>query len=315
MNMATFDLNLLKVLDALLREGTTVGAGARIGLSQPAVSAALGRLRAALGDPLFVRKGARLQPTDFARALAGPLREHLDALARTLAGPAPFDPATARAAFRLSGADFFADMLMPGLAARVAREAPGVTLSLIDLVPQDHAATLERDLVDLALIPRLEFPEWMDWRPAFHSSFAMVARAGHPRLAGVPAGAAVPLDLFCDLSHALMSPEGRTRAQVDAALAAVGRERRVVLTLPVFGGVLRAVAASDLVAMVPRQLALAMAPGLGLAVHAAPVPVPVPLMCMTWARRSTATPAHRWLRRLVAEALAPLNAGEAPLPG
>ena len=123
MNIASFDLNLLTVLDALLREGSTVRAGERIGLSQPAVSAALGRLRHALGDELFVRRGQGLEPTDYARSLVVPVREVLDAVVGVLAG-SRFEPGTSDAVFRLSGSDFFAEMLMPALAERLSREAP-----------------------------------------------------------------------------------------------------------------------------------------------------------------------------------------------
>ncbi len=125
MNMAKFDLNLLRVLDALLHEGSTVRAGARIGLSQPAVSAALGRLRHALGDELFLRHGQGLEPTDYARSLEIPLRKALDGLEALLSGPDNFDPATATLTFKLSGSDFFAEMLMPVLADQVSRDRAG----------------------------------------------------------------------------------------------------------------------------------------------------------------------------------------------
>jgi DNA-binding transcriptional LysR family regulator len=303
------------VLDALLREGSTTAAGRRVGLSQPAVSAALGRLRDALGDPLFVRRGPRLEATDYARSLAAPLREHLDSLQRLLSGPEAFDPSTATASFRIAGSDFFGEMLMPELGRTILTEAPGVRVHLLDLVPTNYADTLDRYLADLALIPRRDAPEWIEWQPLFHSSFCMIARAGHPGLAGVAPGEPVPLDLFCDLDHALMSPEGRTRAMMDDALDAIGRSRRVVMSLPFFGGICRSAVTSDVVAMIPRQLARHMAPVLGLEVYQAPLPLPVPLIGMVWHRRATSSPAHRWLREQVARILRPLNDGEAPLPG
>lgn len=318
MNLRSFDLNLLRVLDALLREGSTVRAGERIGLSQPAVSAALGRLRAALGDPLFVRHGQRLVPTDFARGLELPLGDLLDRIGALLAGPARFDPATATESFRLSGSDFFAEMLMPDLGRRLAVEAPGVRAQMIDLVPENYVGTLERYEVDLALVPTERLPEWADGELLFRSSFVAVARAGHPVLsrAGVAPGTMIPLDLFCDLGHVLFSPEGRLRAMGDAALAAVGRERRVVMTLPVFSGVARAVAQSDSLALLPVQLARRFGPLLGLDLYRAPMPVPVASIRMVWHRRMTHAPAHRWFRESVAAILRPLDAdGSLPEPG
>ncbi len=315
MNLYSFDLNLLKVLDALLSEGSTVKAGARIGLSQPAVSAALGRLRHALGDELFLRRGQGLEPTDFARGLALPLRAALDGLEAMLSGPGVFDPATAEAGFRVSGSDFFAEMLMPQLADRVSRLAPRMRVHLVDLVPDSYVDTLERYEVDIALIPATDLPDWVEARPVFRSDFSVIARAGHPRLARLAPGGQVPLDLFCDLGHVLFSPEGNLRAMGDAALARVGRRRRVVTTMPVFSGVYRAVAESDLIALIPKQLAERIAPVAGVEIYRPPMRIEPALIVMIWHRRASATPAHRWLRDLIADILLPLNEGHGPLPG
>ncbi|MEX0407735.1 LysR family transcriptional regulator [Aquibium sp. LZ166] len=314
--MAAFDLNLLRVLDALLREGSTVKAGARVGLSQPAVSAALNRLRHALGDDLFLRRGQGLEPTDYAKSLAIPLRRVLDELEALLGGPAEFVPAESNASFKLSGSDFFAEMLMPALAERISTRAPGMRVQLVDLVPNDYVETLEKYEVDIALIPRTEFPDRVDHRPVFWSTFSVIARSGHPRLAraGIAPGDVVPVDLFCDLGHVLFSPEGKLKAMGDAALARVGRERRVVMTLPVFSGVYRAVGGSDLIALIPTQLATHVAKRACLDVYKPPMPIDPALITMVWHRRSSATPAHRWLRELIAEILAPLNEDGMALP-
>ena len=316
MNISTLDLNLLRVLDALLREGSTVAAGQRIGLSQPAVSAALGRLRHALGDPLFVRHGQRLRPTEYARSLELPLRDVLDRLEEVLSGPPLFDPALASETFRISGSDFFAEMLMPQLGDHLANNAPGIRVQLVDLVPDNYVGTLERYEVDLALFPEMAWPAWIDQRPVFTSSFAMIARRNHPRLghAGVEPGGTVPLDLFCDLGHVLFSPEGNLSAMGDDALAAVGRRRRVVMTMPVFSGVCSCVARSDRVALVPRQYGEAMRQRLGLECYRPPMPLAAAVICMIWHRRSTNGAAHRWLRDTIADILEPLNRGEAAQP-
>lgn len=312
MNLLSFDLNLLRVLDALLHEQSTVKAGERIGLSQPAVSSALGRLRHALNDPLFVREGQRLVPTEYARSLEFPLRHILEDVEALLAGPESFDPANAEQSFKISGSDFFAEMLMPSLANALSRLAPKIQVQLVDLVPDNYVGTLERHGIDLAFVPKIDFPTWTDHAPAFRSRFVMIARRGHPRLgrAEVREGEIVPIDLFCDLGHVVFSPEGKLKAMGDAALARVGRERRVVMTMPVFGGVTNAVAGSDLVALLPEQLAHKVAPRLGLAIYTPPMPINPVLICMIWHRRNTNHPTHRWLRDLVLELLAPLNDDE-----
>ncbi|OWU86127.1 LysR family transcriptional regulator [Oceanicola sp. 22II-s10i] len=309
MNLSGFDLNLLKVLDALLAEGSTVRAGNRAGLSQPAVSAALSRLRHAFNDPLFVRKGRGLEPTDFARSLETPLRETLERIEDMLAGPGAFDPGTAELSFKLSGSDFFAEMLMPGLGDHVGRVAPRMRVQLVDLVPDNYIDTLERYQVDMALIPRMTFPDWVDHRVIFNSTFTTIARRGHPALAeaGIADGDPIPMDLFCTLNHVLFSPEGRLQAMGDAALHKVGRKRTVAMTLPVFSGVYRAVAGSDLIALIPTALARRVAPAAGLTCHAPPMPVDAATICIVWHRRSTNNPAHRWLREQIAALTRPLD--------
>lgn len=316
MNLSAFDLNLLRVLDALLETPSTTEAGRRVGLSQPAVSAALGRLRAALDDPLFVRQGRRLVPTAYAEGLRGPLRALLEDTERLLAGARPFDPASAVESFRVSGSDFYAEMLMPRLAEHLSRRAPGIRVHMVDLVPDNHVQSIERYNVDMAILPETEFPAWIDRQRVHGSRFVTIARKGHPRLAraGLRPGDVIPVDLFCDLQHAVFSPEGRPRAMGDAALERVGRRRRVAMTLPVFSGVYHAVSQSDLIALIPHQLAERMARRIGLEIYHPPMPVPPVTIMLAWHRRATHSPAHRWLRDQIAGLLAPLDEGATDRP-
>ena len=307
MNFKTLDLNLLRVLDALLDTGSTTRAAVALGLSQPAVSAALSRLRHALGDPLFLRHGRALAPTDYARSLRDPLRDLLDAAETMLNGPAPFDPATCTDRFFVSGSDYFSELLMPELAQRVAATAPGVRIQMVDLVPDSHIARLAEQNIDLVMMPDPGTqPGWIDKAPLLSSGFVVIARQGHPALAeaGVAEGGTLPLDLFCTLPQIAFSPEGRTRLMGDAALETLGRTRRVVATVPVFAGVSSAVARSDMIALLPTALARAVRDRLGLQLFIPPMPIPTVRLVMAWHRRATTTPAHKWLRREVAEIMA-----------
>lgn len=315
MNFATFDLNLLRVLDALLREGSTVKAGERLGMSQSAVSGALARLRHALGDQLFIRHGQGLRPTDYAVSLSLPLNAELARLEALLAPPA-FDPAASTMSFKLAGADFFAEMLMPELAQKLMTAAPQVRMQLIDLVPDSYLDSLERYEADMALMPDMEFPEWTDRRPLFHSSYVVIAAADNPLLAkaGTRPGETLDMDLFCQMGHLLFSPEGKHAAAGDAALARVGRSRRVVMTMPVFSGICRVVGESELIALMPRQLAERLAPSQNLSLYSPPMSVDPALLVGVWHKRSTESAAHRWMRGLIVDILTPLNEGERPLP-
>ncbi|MDA7430469.1 LysR family transcriptional regulator [Primorskyibacter aestuariivivens] len=301
MNFKAFDLNLLRILDALLETRSPTVAGQKIGLSQPAVSAALSRLRDALGDPILVRQGRALVLTDYGSELRDPLRQILEQTEALLSGGATFDPTLANTRFRISGSDFFSELLMPDLAEHLSRVAPGIRVHQVDLVPDRYEDTLERYGVDLALLPRTDLPDWIEHEVLFHSRFVTIARTGHERLArsGVKPGEVIPIDLFCDLQHVLFSPEGKPGAIGDAALSEVGRKRRVAMTLPVFSGVCNTVAGSDMVALLPASLARRVAPRVGLEVFEAPMPLPWVEIIMIWHKRSTNSPAHRWIREQI----------------
>lgn len=307
MDLRSFDLNLLRVLRALMETHSTTRAGQLIGLSQPAVSATLGRLREHLKDPLFVRIGPRLEPTDYALSLAEPLRNILDETQALLSGPPAFDPKVAQDSFRLSGSDFFSELLMPGLAAFLSRNAPGVRVQLVDLMPGQHGGKLESHEIDLALAPHFEIPSWMDWQPIFESPMVMVARGDHPCLDGLPETSALDLETYCALGHILFSPEGKYTGTGDAALSRIGRTRHVVMSLPVMHGVCSAVANTDHLALIPLQMAVKMAATHGLAIRPAPMPIEVPLVGMSWHRRHSTTPAHQWLRNSIADLMAALD--------
>ncbi|PWJ20237.1 LysR family transcriptional regulator [Jannaschia seohaensis] len=296
MNFATFDLNLLRVLDAIFREGSTVKAAARLGLSQSAVSGSLSRLRHALGDPLFVRQGNRLVATDYAAGLRDPVRQELERIEAMLSPVARFDPKTAEGTFRIAASDFFAEMLMPRLGELLLQKAPGIRAQLIDLVPQDYVASLERRNADLALIPDTTLPDWVRREELFRSPFHVIARRGNPGVEGLESGQVMPIDVFCTLHHVLFSPEGNIAAMGDAALAELGRQRRVAMTVPVFSGVCRVVRESDLIALVPAQLAADVSDAFGLQVFEPPMPIDPPLIIGTWHRRSDKAPLARWMR-------------------
>lgn len=309
MNFATFDLNLLRVLDALFQEGSTTKAGLRLGLSQSAVSGALSRLRLALDDRLFIRQGNRLVATDYALSLRSGLSDELERLETLLSPPASFDPATASGTFKIAASDFFAELLMPPLADRLNRIAPQIRAQLVDLVPHDYVQSLDRYGADLALMPDQDLPDWVMCERLFSSPFAVIARRDNPATSELADGKEMPLDLFCDLSQVLFSPEGNLAAMGDAALARVGRTRQVAITVPVFSGVCRAVSQSDLIALIPWQLAENVADLYGLRVFEPPMPVDPALIVGIWHKRSNAAPLARWMRGEIFDLMKRLDRG------
>lgn len=315
MDLNALDLNLIRVLDALWQERSASRAGQRIGLSQPAVSAALNRLRHALGDQLYVRRGNEMVPTPRAEELA-PRAAAALAEMRAMLAPGPrFDPAALQRTFTLMGADFFATLFMPHLARVLQSEAPRLRLRMVDTSRGDVARLLQDDRIDMALESPIAMPDWVGTERLFAAPFVAVAARGHPGLAGLREGGVIPIDLYCGLDHAIRSSEGQLQGPVDDALAEAGRKRRVMLSLPQFHAVARAVAEGRFVAALPVQYARAMAGELGLALYALPVAVLVPDIFLYWHARHAQDPAHRWMRRVVIRLVRELGFDDLAGPG
>lgn len=301
MNFAAFDLNLLRVFDALMRERSVTRAGEQIGLSQPAVSSALNRLRAILDDQLLVRRGSEMVPTPRAEALAPAVREALAQVEKALAGDRVFEVAKAERTFTLLGSDFFADLLMPRLASRVSMQAPGVRLRLVDSSFGDVDRLLQDDVIDLALERPLNVSDWISSEPLFESDFVVVAAKSEPALASVAPGREIPVELYCSLRHAIRSTDGSLSGVIDEALASKGFARRVVLGLANFHSVALAVARGGLVAALPRQYFNFVGVAMGLAAFELPLESPRPVISAYWHSRHDKNPAHAWLRGLASE--------------
>jgi|KBSMisStandDraft_5_1062788.scaffolds.fasta_scaffold533363_2 DNA-binding transcriptional LysR family regulator len=296
MNIASLNLNLLPVLDALLTERSVSRAGARLGLSQPAVSNALAQLRALMKDPLLVRRAGGMAPTERALALAGPLRAALLALEQGLEPPAAFDPATAQRDFTIVTNDFVAFAMLPRLLARLHQDAPHVHLQVRawqeHVVPPDIA----RGDADLMLGFNRGLPVGHQATPLFEDRFAFVARKGHPLVRGK-----ITLATYTKLAHVLVSHELNARGVVDDVLARRGLTRNVALRVSHFLLVPPIIAATDFVAALSEIVARPMAASLPLQLLRMPIAVPTAAVHMIWHERTAASPAHIWLRGVVDE--------------
>lgn len=151
MNISTFDLNLLRVFDALMREQNVSRAAERLSLSQPAVSNALNRLRELLNDPLLVRVGRSMQPTPRAQALETPIRAALQQLEQSLSAGDVFDPASSRQHFSIAVTDYVELICMPRLLEQLSQQAPGMRIDIRHLSPSLPAEALDKGELDLVL--------------------------------------------------------------------------------------------------------------------------------------------------------------------
>lgn len=300
MDIGSFDLNLLKVFDALYAERNVTRAGLRIGLSQSAVSGALTRLRELIGDELFVRTPAGMQPTARADDLAAPVADALG-LVRGALRADPFVPASADRSFTIAMSDYAAFVLLPPLLARLGVEAPGIDVRVRGMFGRGEAIELlDGGEATLAVGVPAEASARILVRPLLREGFACVARRGHPAFAG-----GTDIAAFAAAPHLLVSPEGDRVGLVDHRLAAVGLERRVVLSLPQFLVAPFVIAETDLIATLAARVARRfVGTGIGIAVHEPPVVLPDWPLALMWHRRTDTHAAAVWLRDLIAEVAA-----------
>lgn len=292
------DLNLLAALDALLAERNVTRAARRLNLSQPALSAQLARLRHLFGDPLLLPAQRGMVPTQRALELQDPLRRALEELRAVVAVGSAFDPAAAEFTVSVAASDYVQYAILMPLSAALAREAPGLRFAVRTLDAAGLAAQMERGEIDLAVMTPETAPEPLRRRVLFDERYVAIVRRDHPRV-----GETLDLDTFCALDHVIVSPRGGGFVgPADAALAAHGRSRRVVLSVPGFLIVPEIVERSDMVALVPGRVARDRA--VRLRVLEPPVPVPGFSLAMVWHDRTTDHPAQKWLRaRLLAAAV------------
>ncbi len=249
MNIYNFDLNLLRVLDALLRERNVSRAAERLSLSQPAVSNALNRLRELLDDPLLVRAGRAMQPTPRALSLEAPIRDALQQIEHTLNAGDFFDPATSRQRFVIAVTDYVELICMPALMAHLANVAPGIQLAIQHLTPSLPAEALDNGEIDLAVGRFLDVPTRFHSRRWASETLQVALRQHHPLIEGE-----LDLPAFLRLRH-LWVHGGQTRGMVDQWLKDHDLERKVVYTTPNYLQAAHIVASSDLAAVLPTGLA------------------------------------------------------------
>jgi DNA-binding transcriptional LysR family regulator len=295
MDIRAVDLNLLKAFDALHAERAVTRAASRIGLSQPAMSHALSRLRALFADDLFVRTPSGMEPTAHAREIAPLVAGAIEQIEAALNLGAGFDPAKSAGIFTAGMAEYAEVALVGRLAAAFAQEAPRATLRLLPLNGAEAGEQLERGAIDVAVAHLRALPPAIETQTLMRDPFVVVMRHGHP-LAAAP----LTVETYAAARHLLVSPRGDTSGAIDRHLVDFGQRRRVALLVATYLAVPAALASSDLVATVPSRTAEQIA-------AAAPVAIlPLPLdysvtMTMAWHRRATTEPAQAWFRKLLVE--------------
>lgn len=291
-----YDLNLLPVFVTLMEERNVTRAAARLGITQPALSNALGRLRTVMRDPLFVRARYGIEPTALALDLAPAIADALAKIDAVVLGQQAFDPALAERLVTLAPNGFVEFALIPGIVARLGEVAPGITLRLTPYGTDLAETGVVSGTTAMALGRVVDAPDNIVVQHIMDEGFACVVRAGHPQVTGELTRAQ-----FERLKHVNVMPPGRLRAGLFQALERQGLRREVALSVTHFLAVPEMVAATDFCATLPRLICQRLAHDPRLKVVEAPVDLGTFPVHMAWHVRYRNDPAHRWLRSLIVE--------------
>ncbi len=287
-DLRRLDLNLLIVFETLMHERSVTRAAEKLFLGQPAISAALARLRTLFDDPLFVRTGRSMEPTARAQEIFTLLSPALDAISTAVSRAAEFDPATSEAVFRIGLSDDVEFALLPLLLRRLRAEAPGVVL----VVRRANYLLMPNLLASGEISVGVSYTDELPAnakRKTLRRSKAKLLRAD-----SVPGP--LSLDDYCARPHALVSFAGDLNGFIDEELAALGRTRKVVLAVPQFNGLGTLLAETDLVAVVPDYTAAALTAAGGLRAEDPPFETRSFELSMAWRGAQDNDPAERWLR-------------------
>jgi DNA-binding transcriptional LysR family regulator len=307
-NLLSQDLNLLRVLHAMLEERSVARTAARLHVTSPAVSNALARLRAGLGDALFVRKGRGLTPTPRALELAPTLATTFANLERALA-QVPFEPQTSTRVYSLALSDTDQLSSLSAIARAFARSLPNARLDILSIDTLISSGGLDGSSIDAAIIPPGP-PDGAHVRPLYEDEAVFVVRKRHPRIRRRLTPALFNAEGHVDV-HLVLGKAGTGHRAAEDAFARHGLSRRVTVTVPSFAAAATVVAATDLLAGMPRRVATVLARSLPLDVLLPPMPALRFPMMLVWHERTHHDAAAAFFRDVIADALAtPLHRGE-----
>ncbi|GGF61763.1 LysR family transcriptional regulator [Azorhizobium oxalatiphilum] len=299
-----YDLNLLPVFLTLMEERSVTRAAERLGMTQPALSNALARLRVVLRDPLFVRERYGIQPTELALELAPVLASALGQIDEMVRGQQEFDPATAERLFTLAPNSYVEFVLVPAVVARLNEVAPGIRLRLTPYGSDLAETGVVSGTTALALGRFTEVPDNLVVQHLMDDGLACVVRAGHPDV-----GDKLTRATYERLRHVNVLPPGRLKAGLFQALERQGLKREVAVSVTHFLAIPEMVAVSDYCATLPRLICSRIAHDTRLKILPAPVDLGTFPVDMAWHVRYRADPAHRWLRGLISEVAREVVAG------
>ena len=291
------DLNLLVAFEALFAERSVTLAAQKLHLGQPAMSAALGRLRLLFADELFIRIGREMQPTSKALEIASGILAALNQIRQTLEANQVFDCKTSSRWFAIGSSDYTSFVVLPALLAFCSQAAPQLNFRLIGYEKDSVGELLEQGAIDLALGVFPAPPQQVNHIALFQERFVGIARRGHPAIDR----SAMPLETFASLPHALVTLRRDTTGEIDKLLAQRQLQRRVAVTTPHMLALPAILATTDLIATVPDRLATQLARLHNLELFELPIETETWTVSMLWSKLADQDTANSWLRRTLSQ--------------
>jgi DNA-binding transcriptional LysR family regulator len=294
-DLSAIDLNLLVAFEALYAEQSVTAAAQRLHVGQPAMSAALGRLRSLFADDLFVRVGRDMRPTAKADAIAPQVMAALNTVRMTLTDRQTFDPAQSQRGFTLATSDYFASLILPKMLALFSDQAPQIDLRLIPVEKHSFVELIDDGIVDLALGTFDTLPTHICQATLLTEKFVGICRTGHPAIEN----GGMSLEQFVAFPHALFTLRRDATGIIDQALARRGLQRRIALTLPYWFTMPTAIANSDLLTAIPSCLQQHFVSHYPVQAFDIPLDLSFWIVSMTWSKLSDRDPANLWLRQII----------------
>ncbi len=291
MHIRQIDLNLLAVFDAIMAEKSVSRAADRLGLTQPAASQALKRLRDLVGDELFVRTARGVTPTPRAREIANPIREALDKVREALGETGSFDCSQSERMFSVTMIAGYEAIILPRYLSWLGANAPHVKLKVESSIGTDLADDMEEGRIDIAMGDEEYTGAQFRNELLFEDPFVVIARRDHPKI-----GEQITLEQYLALNHVALQVPMVTGTVVGTELRRKGVHRKIVHEVPVLTSIPAVVAATDMLATLPRRTSHAIVDTQALRILSPPVPLTPLKVFQVWHARSDGDPGHRWLR-------------------
>ncbi|GGE71343.1 LysR family transcriptional regulator [Paenalcaligenes hominis] len=295
MRLRDLDLNLLVIFHQIVVDKSVSGAAENLGISQPAVSNALKRLRAAFNDELFVRTRYGMQPTPYASLLVEPIAQTIDLLNTAINQQDSFDPLKSKKCFYVAMTDIGDIYFLPRLIDTLLTQYPGISVKTL----RSHAGlatSLAEGEIDLAIGLHPELQAGFYQRRLFHHRYVCLCRKDHP-LIRLP----ITRENFCHYGHIKITSPGTGHGEIDTIMQHAGLERDIRLEIPHFIAVAHILQNTDLVATVPERFALSCLGPFNLRSLPLPIDLPEIAINLFWHSKYHRDPANKWFRQLIFE--------------